>query len=448
MPYIANTDEDRRRMLEAIGVPSFDELIANVPQSVRLKGELRLPPPLSEYEAVKWLEDLAAKNKHAGEYACFLGGGAYDHYVPAAVNHILLRSEFYTAYTPYQPEVSQGTLQAIYEYQTMICELTGMEVSNASMYDAGSAIAEAALLAAGEKQTSRVLMSQGLHPNYTRIARTYCQGQSIAVEEVALEDGVTSVEDLQRKLEKPAAAVILQHPNFFGNLEDVQRLSAIVRDSAALFVTVNDPISLGLLAPPGAYGADLVVGEGQVLGNALNFGGPFLGIFAARMNLIRKLPGRIVAQTSDHDGRRGFVLTLQTREQHIRREKATSNICTNQGLVMLAATVYMALMGKEGIREVAGQCLQRSHYLADAIAQLPGYRLKFEQPFFKEFVVEGPKPARETLHALLDDRILGGVDLSFMGAEFANCFLVAVTEKRTRAEMDALVEALDRVGAQ
>jgi glycine dehydrogenase subunit 1 len=447
MPYIANTDDDRRRMLDAIGVASFEDLIANIPEGVRLKRDLRLPPALSEYEATVWLQELAAKNKHAGEYLCFLGGGAYDHYIPSVVNHILLRSEFYTAYTPYQPEVSQGTLQAIYEYQTMICELTGMEVSNASMYDAGSAMAEAALLASGEREAKRVLISAGVHPNYIRIAKTYCMGQGIVIEEVGLEEGVTSIEDLKQKLDQPAAAVIVQHPNFLGNLEEVHQLGPIIRDSGALFFSVNDPISLGLLEPPGRYGVDVVVGEGQVLGNATNFGGPYLGIFASKADLIRKLPGRIAAETVDKNGRRGFVLTLQTREQHIRREKATSNICTNQGLMMLAATVYMALMGKQGLQEVAHHCLQRSHYLAEGISALRGYRLKFQQPFFKEFVVEGPRPARDILRAVLDDRILGGIDLAFFGPEYENAFLVAATEKRTKAEMDRLVEALERAAA-
>ncbi|NOZ62045.1 MAG: aminomethyl-transferring glycine dehydrogenase subunit GcvPA [Calditrichaeota bacterium] len=442
MPFIPNTDVDRKKMLERIGVKNFDELIKNIPDNLRFKGELDLPDPLSELELVKAMRQKAQSNRAATDAISFLGGGAYDHFIPSVVGHILSRSEFYTAYTPYQAEVSQGTLQAIYEFQSMIAELMGMEVANASMYDGGSALAEAALMAIAEKRKKKILVSRGIHPYYRQIIRTYCHGQKIDIQTVELQDGTTSLSDLRAKLDPGTAAVLVEHPNFLGFLEDVDEISRLAHENQSLFITSNDPISLGLLEPPGAYDTDIATGEGQSLGNSLNFGGPYLGLFASKQKFIRKMPGRIAGATTDQQGRRGFVLTFQAREQHIRRDKATSNICSNEALNALAATVYLALMGKQGIREVAELCLQNSHYLAEQIEELPGYELAFSAPFFKEFVVRTPAPPTAIIDKLADKNVFAGIDLSRFDYGLKNGLLLAVTEKRTREEMDLLVKLL------
>ncbi|MGQ9559306.1 MAG: aminomethyl-transferring glycine dehydrogenase subunit GcvPA [Candidatus Oleimicrobiaceae bacterium] len=447
MPFLPSTDAERDQMLKAIGVKSFEELLTPVPENLRLKEALALPEALSEYEVTRLLAELAEANTTVNQAVCFLGGGAYDHFVPAAVAHITSRPEFYTAYTPYQPEVSQGTLQATYEYQSMICMLTGMEASNASMYDGASALAEAALLAFNHTQRREVLVSRAVNPFYLQTIRTYCHGQGIEVHLVDAEDGATEVDSLKALISDRTAAVIVQHPNFYGCLEEVADLAAIAHQAGALFVTSNDPISLGLLQPPGQYGADIATGEGQALGTPLSFGGPYLGIFATKQELIRRMPGRIVGQTVDAEGRVGYVLTYQTREQHIRREKATSNICTNQALVALAATVYLALVGKQGLRAVANLCAQKSHYLAGEIAKVPGFRLKFDRPFFKEFVVETPVQAEKIVEMLTPRGILPGLPLGRFAEGMANCLLIAVTEKRTKAEMDNFVGALREVSS-
>jgi glycine dehydrogenase subunit 1 len=441
MPYIPNTIQDQREMLESIGVRSFEELLRNIPPEVRLKTGLRLPAALSEFEVLKELKRLGDKNQDAGEWLTFLGGGAYDHYVPAAINAITSRSEFYTAYTPYQAEVSQGTLQAIYEYQTMICRLTGMDIANASMYDGGSALAEAVLLALGHTGRSEVVVAGKIHPHYLKVVRTYIAAREADIIQPNIADGGAVLDSLAACISEKTACVIVQQPNFYGVLEDVHEIGKLAHAIGALFIVVADAISLGLLDAPGLYGADIVVGEGQGLGIPLQFGGPYLGIFAVKEPLLRKLPGRLSGITVDVDGRRGFALTVQTREQHIRREKATSNICTNQGLMMLCATVYMALMGKEGIRDVAIHSIQKSHYLSEKISALNGYRLKFSRPFFKEFAIETPIPAADIVHALAERGILAGIDLArFIDGDSG--LLVAVTEKRTREEMDRLVSEL------
>ncbi len=445
MHYIPMTDADRQRMLAAIGVSSFDELISHIPDQFKLKGLLNLPKALSEYEATRLLRDLSERNTTTEEYTCFLGAGAYDHFVPAAVDHILLRSEFYTAYTPYQAEVSQGTLQAIYEYQTLVCELTAMDVANASMYDGASALAEAALMAVAQTRRPRVVVASTLHPLYREVLRTYTRGQNIEVVEVPEVDGTTDVSALTAEVVHDTACVLIQHPNFYGVLEDVDAISQAAHEAGALLVTSNDPISLGVLKPPGAYGTDIATGEGQPLGIPLSFGGPYLGLFAVKQNLVRRMPGRLIGMTVDTQGRRGFVMTLQTREQHIRREKATSNICTNQGLLALAATVHLALLGKQGFRRVAEMSLQKSHYLAQRIAELPGFQLAHNRPFFKEFVVRTPIPAEKLVQKLLNDKIFAGVPLSQFYPERTHDLLVAVTEKRTREEMDRFVEVLKRL---
>ena len=443
MPFIPTTKEEEQDMLCAIGVEKFEDLLETVPEVVRFHGEFNLPDPASELEAFQLLRQLSQKNHSVQDYACFLGGGSYDHFIPAAVDHILLRSEFYTAYTPYQPEVSQGSLQAIFEYQSMISNLTAMDVTNASMYDAGSALAEAALMAFHVKNKPEIVISKAVNPFYRDVLRTYLHGQKIHIQEIDLApDGATDLACLKKTISDKTAGVIIQHPNFLGNLENVHEIEAIAHNSGALFITSNDPISLGLLEPPGSYNADIVTGEGQVLGNPLAFGGPYLGIFSVKQELVRKMPGRLIGKTVDSSGRPGFVMTLQTREQHIRREKATSNICTNNSLNALAATVYLSLLGKQGIQEVANQCLQKSHYLAEKIAAVPGFKLKFGAPFFKEFVIKTPVPVTEVISGLKEQKILAGIDLSKFDYGLENALLVAVTEKRSRAELDAFVKGL------
>jgi glycine dehydrogenase subunit 1 len=442
MTFYPASDEELRTMLDAIGVKDFGELIANIPEEVRLRGSLDLPPKLSEFEAVKELQRLAEMNT-ADSKINFMGGGSYDHFVPAVIAAITGRSEYYTAYTPYQAEVSQGTLQAIYEYQTMICRLTGMDVSNASMYDGGSALAEACLLAVSYTGKKEIVIAGKVHPEYIRVVETYCRSQEINITEVGSESGSADIEVLQSVITEKTAAVVVQQPNFYGCLEDVITIGEIAKHHTALYISVVNPLSLGILAPPGDYGADITVGEGQPLGLGLNFGGPYLGIFAVKEFLLRKIPGRLAGITTDLEGNRGFVLTLQTREQQIRREKATSNICTNQGLMMLAATVYMATMGKQGLKEIATLCLQKSHYLAKKLRQIDKLSIKYDKPFFNEFVISLPIPAKLLVERLARHDILAGVPLStWNGSDYD--LLVAVTEKRSKAEMDTFAEKLEQ----
>jgi len=446
MPFIANTDADRRAMLAAIGVKNFEELLSNIPASARFKGELNLPLAHSEFEVTEALRRLAGRNASVSTHVSFLGGGAYDHYVPAAVGHLLLRPEFFTAYTPYQPEVAQGTLQVIYEFQSMICELTGMYVANASMYDGGSALAEAMLMAHAATGRKKIVVSSAVHPNYRRILQTYGHGQELNPVEIdATGNGVTELSAVAAAIDRETAAVIVQHPNFFGNLENVHELADLAHRHEALFIVSVDPISLAILEAPGAYGADIVVGEGQCYGGSLNYGGPYLGIFATTEKNIRRMPGRLAGVTVDAQGRRGFALTLQTREQHIRREKATSNICTNQALLATAATIYLSLMGKQGLLDIAEHSTQKAHYLAEQIATINGCRLAFEQPFFKEFVIKMPMPASQVIASLLEKKILAGINLGQFYPAMQDHMLIAVTEKRTRAEMDAFVTMLKSV---
>jgi glycine dehydrogenase subunit 1 len=437
MAFIPTTEKNRREMLEYIGVGSIDELMAaNVPDDLRFKGELDIPAALSEPEVESLLREIAGQNEHAGTHVCFLGGGAYDHFIPSAVRHIVSRPEFYTSYTPYQPEVAQGNLQAMYEYQSLICELTGMDAANASLYDGASALAEAALMAQAHTGRGEILVLMSVHPYYRRVIRTYCHRSGITVKEIPVREGVVDQAALAAACGPDTAAVLVQHPNFFGLLEPVAEIEPVIHGAGALYVTSSDPIALGLLEPPGAFGADVATGEGQALGNPLNFGGPYLGLFAVKQDLIRRMPGRLVGATQDKQGRRGFVLTLQTREQHIRREKAASSICTNQQLCALAATVYLSLMGKAGLPRVAELCLQKAHYLADRLSLIPGFRLLFQGPFFKEFVLQTPVPPARIIRAMQEEKIFAGVDLSRFDYGIPNGLLIAVTEKRTREEMD------------
>ena len=446
MRYIPITQADKEAMLRDIGVGSTEELFAaNIPADVRLNRPLNLPPALTEMEILSHVKELTAQNVNVQDYACFLGGGVYDHYIPSAVETFLRRGEFLTAYTPYQPEISQGVLQVIYEYQSMICELTGMDISNASMYDGGSAMAEAAGMVVAQTGRKKVVVAASVHPNYRRVVATYMHGIGVEVIEAPLDHCELDLNKLEALVTEEVAGVIVQMPNFLGHLEQVRGIEKLVHAKGGLFVVSADPISLGLLEAPGNYGADIVIAEGQSLGNYLSYGGPYLGIMATREKFSRRIPGRIVGATLDTRGQRAFVLTLQAREQHIRREKATSNICSNQALNAMVATVYMTLVGKEGLREVANLSMQKAHYAAAQITKLPGYSMACKSAFFKEFTVSCPIPADQINRKLLEKKILGGFPASSDYPHIPNAMTIAVTEKRTKAEIDALVAALGEV---
>jgi len=448
MRYIPNTDADCKRMLEMIGVPSVETLFADIPRKVRLRRALNLPPPMSEAELVRHLRSLAVKNADVDRYPCFLGAGAYNHFIPAAVSHLISRGEFLTSYTPYQPEVAQGILQAIYEYQTLICQLTGMEVANASLYDGASSLAEAVLMAHRVNGRSRILISRAVHPEYRQVVRTYTGALGLELQELPFTDkGTTDLRKAKTLLSKETCCLVLQNPNFFGTVEMLEDFAEAARAKGAFFiVAIAEPVSLGLLKPPGEVGADIVVGEGQALGSPLSFGGPYLGLFATRAAYVRSMPGRLCGQTVDRDGRTGYVLTLSTREQHIRREKATSNICTNEGLVALAATIFLALLGKHGLREMALQNLWKATYTKEAIATLKGYTLRFRGPTFNEFVVQVKRRRpSEVNRTLLRKGIIGGLELGRFYPDLADCLLFAVTEENSRGEIEALVKALGEI---
>jgi len=445
MSYVPNTEQNRKEMLEKIGVNEFSDLIQAIPASIQLHDELKLPPPLSELELTRLLGEMASRSEDASQMICFLGGGAYDHFIPAIVDHIISRSEYYTAYTPYQAEVSQGTLQTIYEFQSLVCELTGMDVANASMYDGASATAEAALLAHAHTGRREILLAGSLNPNYREVINTYCGSIKLKVRSLPLVEGLIDMDETKKKLSDKVACVIVQTPNFFGLLENVGEIEPLVHSVGALLVLVCDPISLGILKTPGEYNADIAVGEGQALGNNLNLGGPYLGYFACRRSLIRRMPGRIVAATTDTEGKRGFVMTLQTREQHIRREKATSNICTNEALCALSACVYLSIMGKSGIGKVAELCLQKSHYAAEQITRIDGFKKRYDAPFFKEFVIETPSSPKKIIRSLLKRNIFAGMDLNLFDRKLKNQLLVCVTEKRTKEEIDLLADELRKL---
>ncbi len=442
-PFLPLTDEDKEQMLKRIGVSSFEELLREIPEEARFKGQLKLPPALSEMEVEELLEDIAGRNR---ELILFAGGGAYDHYIPKAVFHIVSRPEFYTAYTPYQPEVSQGTLQAMYEYQSAVCELTGMDIANASMYDGGSALAEAALMALRIMSGKhRILYPASLNPFYRDVLRTYLHGQSIPLQEIAYDDstGQMDLDDLLDKLDDDVAALIIQNPNFFGVVERTDEIQRIKEEKRFLLIVSFDPISLSLLSPPGEYGADIAVGEGQPLGLPLSFGGPYLGIFTAKRDYIRQMPGRMSGATVDVEGRRGFVMALQTREQHIRRARATSNICTNQNLCALTSLVYMSLLGASGLEEVALQSMYKAHYMAEELVKA-GFEMRFSGPFFREFVVKLPVDAEGVVDKMASRGFHAGIPLGRFGFD-GNLLLVALTEKRKKREIDGYVEALREV---
>lgn len=448
MVYVPHTDGEREAMLATIGRRSLEDLFADVPEQYRFP-DMDLPHPLSELEIQRELQSLANSNKGIETSSCFLGAGAYNHFIPAIVDDVLGRAEFYTSYTPYQPEISQGMLQAMFEYQTMICRLTGMEVSNASHYDGATSLAEAVLLAlntSGQKR-NEVLVSPGLNPQFTSVLKTYLKGSSGSLK--GDETLHVNARDLVALAGEKTAAVVIQNPDFLGRMEQLDDIADKVHAAGALVIIVGDPTAMGLFKPPGDYGADVVVAEGQPLGIPLSFGGPHLGIFATRRNLVRRMSGRLVGATVDAEGQRGYVLTLATREQHIRRAKATSNICTNAALTALAAAVYLATVGKRGLKSIAEQCHHKSHYAAKRINETAGLQINPQAPdavFFREFVVDLGVPANGVARLLMDEfNIVGGYDLGQVYPEMANHMLIAVTEMNTRSAIDRLAEALAKV---
>lgn len=442
MNYISNTLSEKQKMLKTIGVKAVEDLFSAIPDEVLYKEDLDLPQGISELELKQTIKKIAGRNTSLDEVNSFLGAGAYDHYIPAIIDHIISRSEYYTAYTPYQAELSQGSLQSIYEYQSMICELTAMEVANASLLDGGSAAGEAVLMAARANRKQKILVSRSVHPSYRQVINTYARNQNLKCVQLNINNTITDLEDFEKKMNDEVAAVVVQYPNFFGSIEELGKLKEIIGNNHTLFIVIANPISLGILKPPGMFSADIVLGEGQPLGNRINYGGPYLGYMATCKKYLRQMPGRIVGATSDIEGNRGYVMTLQTREQHIRRGRATSNICTNEALNALIATIYMAVMGKQGIYEVAKQCLQKTHYLADKINELKGYKVLNKNSFFNEFLLSTPHGAKETRKRLQRKGILAGIDISRFDYEHDN-LLVCVTEKKSKEELDSYISALE-----
>ncbi|MCA1031694.1 aminomethyl-transferring glycine dehydrogenase subunit GcvPA [Bacillus timonensis] len=439
--YLPMTEQDKNDMLQTIGVSSVEELFSDIPESVRFKGEYNIKKAKSESELMKELTQLAARNADLKSNASFLGAGVYDHYMPVIVDHVISRSEFYTAYTPYQPEISQGELQAIFEFQTMICELTGMDVANSSMYDGGTSLAEAAMLCAGQTRNKKILVSSAVHPESRAVLETYAKGQYIEVVEVPTTNGVTDVEALKNAMDDNVACVVVQYPNFFGQIEPLKEIEEVAHTGKSMFVVSSNPLALGALTPPGKFGADVVVGDAQVFGIPSGYGGPHCGYFAVTSKFMRKVPGRLVGQTVDEEGRRGFVLTLQAREQHIRRDKATSNICSNQALNALAASVAMTALGKKGVKEIATQNIQKAHY-AKSVFESNGFEVAYTGPFFNEFVIKLNKPVKEVNAKLIQKGIIGGYDLGRDYSDLKDHMLVAVTELRTKEEIDTFVKEL------
>nr|WP_295610042.1 aminomethyl-transferring glycine dehydrogenase subunit GcvPA [uncultured Terrisporobacter sp.] len=439
------THEDEEKMLKACKVNSIDDLFSDIPDNLKLKRDLNLEESKSEIEVSEAIKNLANKNISTEELTCFLGAGAYDHYVPSIIKHITSRSEFYTAYTPYQAEISQGTLQAIFEFQSMIAEITKMDIANASMYDGATAAIEGCILAASKTRRKKVVVSRTVHPETRKILKTYLQFKDCQVVEVDYdrENGTTDLNKLQEEVDDNTACVLLQNPNFFGMIEDIDKAGEIARDKKAMYVLSVNPITLSILKSPGEVGADVAVGDAQVLGNELNYGGPYVGFLAIKSGLIRKMPGRVVGQTVDKDGNRCYCLTLQTREQHVRREKATSNICSNQGLCALNASIYMATMGKKGYEEVAMQNMQKSHYAERKLSEGEKFKPVFKGKFFNEFVVKSPVAVEELNDKLLKNKILGGYDLGKDYPELSGCTMICVTEKRSADEINKLVGIME-----
>ena len=443
MRYIPNSRDERRAMLADIGLDRIEDLFDQIPEQLKLKEEIGIGEPLSEPELLDYFRGLASKN--AVDYQSFLGAGAYSHFIPVIIDSLISRAEFFTAYTPYQPELSQGTLQYTFEFQTMICQLAGMEVANASLYDGSTAVAEAVLMAHRVTRRNRFVIADTLHPQYREVVSAYTKNLDLTLD-LAQHDERGTFDQRSFGVDKETAAIVVQSPNFFGCIEDVAALAEAAHEAGALLVVaVTEPMSLGILKPPGACGADIIAGETQSFGIPLSYGGPYCGMFATLDKHVRQMPGRLVGEARDAQGRRGYVLTLSTREQHIRREKATSNICTNQGLFALMTTVYLATMGKRGVQEVARQNLQKAHYAASEIGKLDGFGLKFAAPFFNEFVVRTPQPAAEIAERLLDKEIIGGVALERYYPEMKDSLLLCVTETTKKQAIDNLVGALSEM---
>lgn len=439
MNFVPHTESEIREMLSKIGISSTEELFQDISPEIRVKEELQLPQGLDEMSLKREITSISQENAHGDEYITFLGAGAYDHFRPALIDHLLLRSEFYTAYTPYQPEISQGTLQAIFEFQTAICELTGMDVANASMYDGATALAEAIIMATGQTRKNKVLISSAIHPEYREVVKTYGWARSIQLLEIPYINGLTDLDELEKMLTPDVGAVVIQNPNFFGTLENLNKIIELVQKNKAMVILSTDPLLLGLMEAPGKLGVDIVVGEGQPLGIPLSFGGPYLGFMATKEKYVRRMPGRIVGIAQDRRGNEGFILTLQAREQHIRREKASSNICSNQALCALAATIYLSTMGKKGIKEVAEHCLSKAYYAKNILKDIPGVEIAYsDTKTFKEFVVKVQEPIAAINKRLFEAGIIGGLDLGRFYPELENHMLLCVTETRSKAEIDLL----------
>lgn len=441
-PYLPHTKDDRLLMLQKIGVQSFEDLISHIPASVRCK-DLKLPLSLSELELKTILTNLALKNKTASSQICFLGGGSYRRYIPAVVQNVVMRSEFLTSYTPYQPEVSQGSLQAIYEFQTAICNLTNMDVANASMYDGPTACAEAAMMAIRITNKNKIVFSESVNPDYKEVIKTYVKACNLNY--IELPNSIPTINPISLDALKDSACLIIQNPNYFGCLEDLQEVAKICSNTGCLMIVVVDPISLSILKPPGSFGADIVIGDAQPCGNGLSFGGPSAGFMACKQAYVRQLPGRLVGITKDIHGNRAFTLTLQTREQHIRRAKANSNICTNQSLNALTMLVYLSCLGPIGLKEIEQISLERAHYLANKLSNVTGVKILFKQPFLNEFVIETSKPAKLVLQSLTEFNILGGIDMSESFPQFPNAILIAVTELNNKSDLDIYVTQITKV---
>ncbi len=444
MRFIPATKSDIKEMLNKIGVDSIDKLFQSIPEPLRLRENLNLSPAMSELELARHLQKLASKNQLVERHSSFLGAGSYRHFIPSVIKHLASRSEFYTSYTPYQPEISQGTLQAIFEFQSLICMLTGMDVANASMYDGASSLAEAALMASRITKRKELIVSHAIHPDYRNVLDTYLAHLDIKIRTAPVtKEGLTDLSWVEKEINDQCASIILQSPNFFGIIETIEPFSEIAHKKNALqIVSIAEPLSLGILKPPGEMGVDIVTGEGQPLGIPMNFGGPSLGLFASREKFLRNMPGRLVGETVDSEGRRGYVLTLATREQHIRRERATSNICTNQGLCALMATVYLSTMGKNGIKEVAEQNIQKANYAKKRLSQINGVQLQFSGKIFNEFVIKTKKSPAEINSQLLKYLIIGGLDLEKYYPDLKNCMLFCVTEYNTKKEIDAMTDII------
>ncbi|MBU8917263.1 aminomethyl-transferring glycine dehydrogenase subunit GcvPA [Bacillus sp. FJAT-29953] len=441
--YLPDTKQDQEEMLALLNISSTEALFEDLPAEIRLDGELNIPEAVPEPLLLKKMQQLAGQNINANQYPTFLGAGTYDHYIPSVVNHMISRSEFYTAYTPYQPEISQGELQAIFEFQTMVCELTGMDVANSSMYDGFTSLAEAASLAVAHTKRSKVIVSQAVHPESRAVLKTVADGQTYIMEETRLAGDVTDLKQLEEQVDQNTAAVIVQYPNFLGSIEDLAELKKIAAAKGVLFIVSANPLALALLEAPGNLGADIVVGDMQPLGIPMSFGGPHCGYFAVDKKLMRKIPGRIVGQTADDQGKRGFVLTLQAREQHIRRDKASSNICSNQALNALSSAICMSALGKQGIRDMAQLNIEKAAYMAKRLKE-NGFIIENQAPFFNEFIVELPLPVKEVNAKLLEAGIIGGFDLG-IDYGFENQMLIAVTEQRSKEEIDQFINVLEAV---